>query len=482
MKPRLLSTAATRPTERITTLSATRLRFARIGFARFALAFSLLPLLASVALRAEARPPNIVFILGDDLGYADTSAYGAPDVETPHIDGLGRDGLKFENFYAMGPQCTPSRTAFLTGRYAQRAGGMECAIGTGNVGRYDEAVELAEEGDLGLPARLAVLAPALKAAGYHNGVFGKWHLGYEDKFSPLEQGFDEFTGFLGGNVEYFRHYELSDLEVYLDGREPVDREGYLTHLITEDSVKFIDDRAAEPDKPFFLFASHAAPHFPFQGPEDRDPEPTEETWMEGTRDSYVAMLRALDEGVGEILAALERNGQAENTIVIFASDHGAMKPGLNTPWRDYKSTLFEGGMRVPCVVRWPGVFEPGTVSHQVGTLMDLTRSFLNIAGAEVPDGGELDGIDVLAHVREGKPDTPRTLPWRYRRGDLTWRGLRDGDWKLLYLHEGDATETYLFDLAADPTETTNLAGERDAEQARLREKLEQWERETVSMR
>lgn len=439
-------------------------------------------LLPPLATQGADAPPNIIFILADDLGYADTSLYGAPDVETPHLDSLGRDGLKFENFYAMGPQCTPSRTAFLTGRYPQRAGGMECAIGTGNVGRYDEAIALAKEGDLGLPARLAVLAPALKSAGYENGIFGKWHLGYEPKFSPLEQGFDTFTGFLGGNVEYFRHYELSDLDVYLSGREPVEREGYLTDLISDDSVAFLKACAARPERPFFLFASHAAPHFPFQGPDERDPEPTAENWMEGTRESYVAMLRSLDEAVGRILIALAENGQAENTIVVFSSDHGAMVPGLNTPWRGHKDTLFEGGLRVPCVVRWPGVIKPGTVSTQVGTLMDLTGSFLNAAGAEVPDGGKLDGIDILAHVQEAKPDTPRTIPWRYRRGDLTWRGLRDGDWKLLYRHEGDTIESYLFDLSSDPTETTNLYESEGDTVIRLREKLERWEEETVSMR
>lgn len=428
------------------------------------------------------KPPNLVFILADDLGYADTSAYGAPDVQTPHIDSLAQDGLKFTNFYAMGPQCTPSRTSFLTGRFPQRVGGMECAIGTGNVGRYDDAIALAERGQLGLPARLAMLAPALKSSGYVNAVFGKWHLGYDPEFHPLDQGFDAFTGFLGGNVEYFRHYELSELDVYLQGREPVQRDGYLTDLITEDAVHFLDQRADEPERPFFLFVSHAAPHFPFQGPHQRDPEPTAENWTQGTRESYVTMLESLDEGVGQLLKTLQENGQADDTIVIFSSDHGAMRPGLNTPWRDYKDSLFEGGLRVPCLVRWPGVFRGGSVSHQVGTLMDLTRSFLTVADANVPDGGQLDGIDILEHVASKRPDVPRTLFWRYRRGDLTWRAIRDADMKLIYLHRGEDTESWLFDLAEDPTETRNLVEPRGNEVGRLTRSLEEWEQAMLPMR
>lgn len=442
-------------------------------------------IVASLALPRAASaqsPPNIVFILADDLGYADTSAYGAPDAQTPRIDSLARDGLKFTHCYAMGPQCTPSRTAILTGRYAQRVGGMECAIGTGNVGRYDDAIALAERGDLGLPARLAVLAPALKSAGYVNAVFGKWHLGYEPKFNPLGQGFDTFTGFLGGNVEYFRHYELSDLDVYLRGREPVTREGYMTDLITDDAVEFLDQRAAEPQRPFFLFVSHAAPHFPFQGPEEREPEPTEQTWTKGTRESYVAMLHSLDQNVGRVLDRLQSNGQAERTLVVFASDHGAMPPGLNTPWRDYKDTLFEGGIRVPCLVRWPAVFRAGSVSDQVATLMDLTSSFLRIAGAEVPDRGTLDGIDILEHVAAGRPDTQRTLYWRYRRGQLTWRAVRDGELKLVYQHDGDQVTPWLFDLARDPGEKQNLAQRQPEQLRRLTQSLLQWEQAMVPMR
>jgi len=428
--------------------------------------------------------PNIVFIVADDMGYADISSFGAPDVKTPNIDQLAAEGVKFTNLYAMGPECTPSRTSFLTGRYPQRVGGMECAIGTGNVGRYDDAIRLADKSDLGLPADYAVLAPTLKKAGYYNGIFGKWHLGYEDKFSPLDQGFNEFTGFLGGNVEYFRHTELSELEVYLQGRKPIKREGYLTDLITEDALTFLEKRAADPKKPFFLYLPHAAPHFPFQGPEDDLGRlPTEEEWAVGTRESYLEMMKRLDWSVGEVVKALATHGMTDNTIVVFTSDHGAMKPGLNDPWRDFKGTLFEGGIRVPLIAKWPGTLPPGKTSEQVGSLMDLSSGFLHAAAPEMAKSLKLDGIDLFGHIIEDKPDQARTLHWRAKRGDRTWWAIREGDWKFLRKREGGQTEDWLFNLAEDPGEQTNLQGpSHAAELTRLTEALHKWEAEVAPTR
>lgn len=429
--------------------------------------------------------PNIVFIVADDMGYADISSFGAPDLETPHIDEIAKNGVRFTNIYAMGPECTPSRASFLTGKYPQRVGGLECAIGTGNVGRYDDAIRLAEKKDLGLPANQAVLAPALAEVGYYNGIFGKWHLGYESKFSPLKQGFHEFTGFLGGNVDYFRHRELSDLEVYLKGETPIKREGYTTDLITKDALTFLEERAKNPDQPFFLYLPHAAPHFPFQGPHDDDGGlPSREEWTTGTRETYIEMMKSFDDSVGAVVAALKEHHQFENTLLVFTSDHGAMKPGLNLPWRDYKGTLFDGGIRVPLLIQWPAKLKGGMESTQVGSLMDLTGSFLNAAGAKLPESVTLDGYDMIEHVQTGAADLPRTLYWRSRRGERTWRAVRKGDWKYILRVDEDGTSEWLFDLANDPNESSSLI---DTDKGKplsmeLKRSLSEWEKEVAPQR
>ncbi|MFT4692307.1 MAG: arylsulfatase A-like enzyme [Limisphaerales bacterium] len=437
-------------------------------------------LLVCSSAHGAAKKPNIVFMLVDDMGYGDLSGYGAPDAQTPNIDRLGTQGVKFIQFYAMGAECSPSRTAILTGRYPQRAGGLECAIGTGNVGRYDEAIRLAGKHALGLPASQAVLAPALAKAGYVNGAFGKWHMGYEPKFNPLRQGFDEFTGFLGGNVDYFTHTELSDLPVYLKGEKPIERKGYMTDLITDDSVSFIQRHKEES---FFLYVPFSVPHFPFQGPhDDTGKMHPEDQFMIGTREKYVEMLEDMDRGVGRILAALDKNEVSDETLVVFASDHGAMKPGRNLPFNGWKGGLMEGGIRVPCMVRWPGEIKPGTVSNQQGSLMDLTASFLRVAGVKSPKRKKLDGIDILQHVQSGKADFDRTHFWRARRGDRTWKAVRDGDMKYVYKIEDGKMEEWLFDLSRDMGEKNDLKPSEAKELKRLRKLLAKWERNVKPVR
>lgn len=426
-----------------------------------------------------AEPPNILFVFADDLGYADIGCYGCPDARTPRIDELAAEGVRFTQFYANGPECTPTRTALFTGRYQQRVGGLECAIGTGNVGRYDDAIRLAKRHELGLPARFSVLPEKLKKGGYAAGVFGKWHLGYEKQFWPLRHGFDTFLGVLGGNCDYFTHREYSDIHVLYEDDRPVERSGYLTHLITEEALDFLRKKHG---KPFFLYASYTTPHFPYQGPGDADVPMTEEKFTQGTRGKYVVMLEDLDAQVGRLIDALEESGLSKNTLVIFASDNGGTRLACHGPYSGTKGGLFEGGIRVPLVIRWPGHIPAGKVSSQMCITMDLTASILRVAGSGASDDRPLDGIDIIAHVEDEKPDFDRTLFWRARRGDRTWRAVRDGSLKYVRRVDGPRSDEWLFHLEQDAGEKNNLLETRPQEGDRLRKLLADWEEEVRAAR
>jgi len=440
----------------------------------------LLAIVSAVLLASSlpAAQPNIVFILADDMGYGDLGCYGHPTAKTPVIDRLAREGVRFTQHYANGPECSPTRTAFLTGRYQQRTDGLECAIGTGNVGRYDDAIRLAKARQLGLPAKQAVLPSALKKPGYSSGVFGKWHLGYEPQFNPLEHGWDDFFGYMGGNVHYFNHRELSDLHVLYRGRLPVYEEGYMTHLITDSSLDFIERNK---DRPFFLFVSHETPHFPFQGPGDEKKRVDKSNWTEPDAKTYVAMLEDLDGEVGRVLAALKKHKLEENTLVVFVSDNGGFARAANMgPLSGAKSTTLEGGIRVPLIMRWPGRIKPGTTSSQVSATFDLTRSILNLAGAKVP-AEQLDGFDLVNHITAGRKDFSRTLFWRGKRGERTWSAVRSGDLKYVRKVEGETSE-WLFNLAGDIAEKNDLSSSRPGDLKRLKNLLADWEKDVEDLR
>jgi arylsulfatase A-like enzyme len=418
------------------------------------------------------QKPNIVLILADDLGYGDVGCYGCADTRTPNIDRIAAEGVRFTSFYSNGPECTPTRTALLTGRYQHRVGGLECAIGTGNVGRYDDAIRLRASHDLGLPASETSIAKMLKSAGYATGVCGKWHLGYEPKFFPSHHGFDYWFGPIGGATDYFHHCESTGQPaVYLNGK-PVDREGYLTDLITEESVGFIRRNARHP---FFLYVSYTAPHTPYLGPSDRRPDPVrEEDYNKGSRSTYIAMVERMDEGIGAILNALRDNGLAQNTLVIFMSDNGATNMGRNTPFSGNKGNVFEGGIRVPCAARWPGMLPQGVISPQPCMTMDFSPSIIRAAGAQAPR--PFDGIDVLKLLERGLPLQSRTLFWRARRGEWTRKAVRDGDMKFISLENTGKVQEYLFDLAADPQERTNLLAAQAETATQLRQLVQDWEK------
>ena len=436
--------------------------------------------LVSVPALADRDRPNIVFLLADDMGYGDLGCYGCPDAKTPVIDTLARQGVRFTQFYANGPECTPSRTALMTGRYPQRAGGMECAIGTGNVGRYDDAIRLAEQHQLGLPVEQAVIPKAIVENGYRTAVFGKWHMGYESHFNPLEFGWHHFFGVLGGNCDYFTHRELSPIPVLYGDRDPVEKEGYLTHLLTDEAVAFLKSEERK-NAPFLLYVPFTTPHFPFQTPTDTSTVYTEENFTKGTRSSYVTMLEDMDAQVGRILAQLEASGLAENTLVAFASDHGAMKPGRNLPLNGYKGGLFEGGIRAPLIVRWPDRIKPGQVCDQACAMFDFTASLLRIAGA-AGEHPQLDGIDILQHVENGRPRFDRSLFWRAKRGNRTWWAVRDGDKKYIRRTQGGTTDEWVFDLAADAGEIENIIDSDQKASAKLKQLLDTWEKNTPALR
>ena len=428
---------------------------------------------SSTSPTVHAGKPNVVVIMADDLGYADLQCYGHPRVKTPNIDQLAREGVRFTQHYSNGPECSPTRTAFLTGRYQQYAGGLECAIGTGNVGRYDDAIRLADQRNLGLPADQTVIPALLADRGYRTAVFGKWHLGYEPKFNPLAHGWDSFFGYLGGNVDYFNHRETSDLHVLFSDDLPIYRDGYMTDLITEATVNFIQ----QTDEPYLLFVSHESPHFPFQGPSDQTKRVTRENWMEVDPDAYVAMIESLDQSVGRIVKTLSQKGQRKNTVIIFVSDNGGFANAANMgPLRGTKSTTYEGGIRVPLIINWPAKITPGQTNDQVCVTFDLTRSILNLAGAKAPIL-PLDGYDIISHVVEKKPTFPRTLFWRGKRGARTWKAVRHGDNKLVVKSGDPEPIKSVFDLSKDVGEKNDLAHTNPALTNKLAELLQAWETE-----
>ncbi|MEM8952809.1 MAG: sulfatase-like hydrolase/transferase [Verrucomicrobiota bacterium] len=408
---------------------------------------------------------NIVFMMADDLGYGDLGCYGVTDIETPNLDQMAADGVRLTNFYANGAVCSPTRIAFLSGRYQQRAG-MENALYYQEMGR-------------GLPVDGETIADQMRSVGYATGLSGKWHVGYDRGRRPWEQGFDHFFGLLGGNHHYFEHMDRIGVADLWLGNEVVEREGYTTDLITEDAISFIEQVRGK--QPFFLFIAHLAPHFPWQGPGDigKDVRPKKKSWQEGDRATYVAMVERMDEGIGRVLEAIDRMGIVEETLVVFTSDNGGHTYSRNGPFRAGKASIWEGGTRVPCLVRWPGVVPAGVVMDQVGITMDWTATFRRLAGIRASSAGE-DGMDLLPILLGEEEKAERTLFWRRKKGPVRksveeGRAVRSGKWKLVEETEGG--NRFLYDLEVDPGESENRVGEKAELAARLARMLDEWESE-----
>lgn len=406
-------------------------------------------LLSFVSALQAAPPPNFLLIFADDHGYGDVSAYHASDVRTPNIDRIGREGMLFTAMRANCTVCSPSRAALLTGRHADRVGvpGVIRTQPENSWGWFDPKVP--------------TIADELKKAGYHTGIIGKWHLGLESPNTPVERGFDHFHGFLGDMMDsYTTHLRHGNNYMRLNNTV-IDPEGHATDLFSDWAADYLRERAKAKDRPFFLYLAYNAPHFPIEPPAEwlakvkaRAPG------MEEKRALNVAFVEHLDDRVGRVLAVLQATGLEENTVVVFSADNGGSLPHAqnNDPWRGGKQDHYDGGLRVPFLVRWPARIKPGGRSDYQGLNFDLFPTFLELAGLK--PSPELDAVSLVPVLQGGSITTPRDLYFVRREGGRQYGGksyeaLIRGDWKLMQNDPYSPME--LYNLRNDPQEKNNVA-------------------------
>jgi len=402
-------------------------------------------------------PPNIILIMADDLGYGDLGCYGSTVMRTPHLDSLAANGLKFTNFHANATVCTPTRAALLTGRYQQRAG-LEGVI-------YVRG----ETRQLGMDTSEVTVAELLQKAGYQTGIMGKWHLGYKEEYNPVHHGFDEFYGYVSGNIDYHSHYDNAGIYDWWHNLDSIKEEGYITDLITGHAVDFIEKNQ---DRPFFLYVPHESPHVPLQGRQDtayRFPN-REFSYLGPVEDqerAYREMIEVMDEGVGRIVQKLRELELEDNTLVIFCSDNGGLEGFAdNGALRGFKGKLWEGGHRVPAIAHWKGKIDPGETDATVLSF-DFMPTFLALAKAEKHTDLQLDGMDISSVLFSKEELLERTVFWRYRNQKVA----RTGDWKLIITEQ----DTALYDLQTDQAEQNNLKALQPERTDELLQKLAAWE-------
>jgi arylsulfatase A-like enzyme len=406
--------------------------------------------------------PNLIFIVADDLGYADLGCYGGRAPVSPVLDRLAANGIMFTQGYSNSPVCSPTRFAMITGRYQYRLRGAA-----------EEPINSKSRGSstLGLPVDHPTLPSLLKASGYRTALIGKWHLGYPPHFGPLRSGYEEFFGPMSGGVDYFTHCASTGAHDLWEGEEEKVEPGYLTDLLSQRSVDYVD-RMAKQDAPFFLSLHYTAPHWPW---ETRDDEALAQEVKNnlfhlhgGNIHSYRRMIHHMDEGIGQIVDALKRNGQADNTLVVFTSDNGGERFSDNWPLVGGKMDLTEGGIRVPWIAQWPARIAAGGVSEQHCMTMDWSATFLAAAGVAAAPDYPLDGISLLPVLDDATHRFERPLYFRMNhRGQ---RALRDGDWKYLRVDGND----YLFNIPADERERANRAPREPQRLDAMRAAWEAW--------
>ncbi len=427
---------------------------------------------------AAAQPPNILLIVSDDQGYRDLGCAGSPDIRTPHLDRLASQGVRLTSFYVACPVCTPSRGALLTGRYPQRNGTYENF-------RNDRVNDdylyppweyaLSPERILGMDTREVLISAVLKKAGYATGVFGKWDLGSLRRFLPLQRGFDDFYGFVNTGIDYWTHERYGIPSMYRGNRPTTEDKGtYTTWLFERETLRFIDEHRTGP---FFIYVAFNAPHgasnldrairgAPQAPGKYLDLYPSGDDKKAEIRRKYMAAVTAMDDAIGRILDRIDRYGLTGNTIVIFLSDNGGGSGSENLPLRGRKSWMFEGGVRVPFIIRWPGHIPAGVVSDEFLTSLEVFPTLLAAAGADPPAGVVLDGFDMLP-VLTGRVASPRKEMFWERQAEYA---ARVGRWKLVHSRRGGG----LFDLSEDVGEQHDLARQMPDVLARLQARFAAW--------
>ena len=409
--------------------------------------------------RREARP-NIVYIMADDMGYADLSCYGRREYKTPNIDSLALRGVKFLQAYANSAVCSATRTALITGRYQYRL----------RVG-LEEPIQY--QSKYGLPPEHPTLPSLLKKAGYGTTLVGKWHLGGLPDFGPLKSGYDHFWGFRWGALDYFTHkYGIAstDTDDLWDGGVKIHQACYLTDLMGDRAVEVIGDYAKS-GQPFLLSLHFNAPHWPWEGPGDEAESQRIKAMVDhdgGSMKTYAAMVTRMDTQVGRVLKALSDGKIANNTIVVFTSDNGGERFADTWPFSGKKTELLEGGMRIPALFRWPGHIRAGSTTDQVAISMDWMPTLLAAAGAAPNPAFPLDGMNLLPQLTQGIAPVSRRLYWRYHFNEQ--RALRDGDMKYLKI----AGNEFLFNVADDPLERANLKDRRPDMFKQMQQAWEEW--------
>ncbi len=425
--------------------------------------------LKCIEMRMAVQRPNIIYIVSDDLGFADLGCYGGRTTESnpisPNLDRLATGGLRLTKGYSNSPVCSPTRFALMTMRYQYRLRGA-----------LEEPINSASKGNptLGLPTDVPTLPSLLRDAGYHTGLVGKWHLGYPPTFGPLRSGYEEFFGIMTGGVDYFTYCSFNgDHDLYL-GENEHKEVGYLTDVFSHRAVDYIQRMAsdAKGGQPFFLSLHYTAPHWPWETRDDADIAPGLAKNLfhldGGNIHSYRKMIHHMDEGIGWVVDALRAHGLEDNTLVVFTSDNGGERFSDNWPLVGGKMDLTEGGIRVPWIAHWPAVIPANGTSNQHCMTMDWSATVLDVGGGIANEDHPLDGISLRALLDNPDHTFHRPLYWRMNhRGQ---RALRDGHWKYLMVYGNE----YLFNIDADERERANLAKRYPDLLERMRQQWQDW--------